>query len=68
VILSWNGVEIKNASKLQRVVREMAIGATAKIEVLRGKEKISLDVKIEARGEAPPPPPPPSKPEEEKKP
>jgi serine protease Do len=61
VIVSWNGEAVKSARSLQKVVRETVVGSSVKIELLRGKERITVDVKIEARGDAPPPP---GKPEE----
>lgn len=66
VIVSWNGEPVKSGKALQKAVLATAVGSSVKIELLRGKEKIAVSVKIEARGDGPPQATPPRASEEKK--
>ncbi len=46
IMLTYNGIKLKDATHLQNLVAHTKVGSTAKIEVLRGQNKIILNVPI----------------------
>ena len=50
VVLSWNATAVVDTRDLRKIVLATPLGAEVKLEVLRGKQRITLAVKIEGRG------------------
>jgi serine protease Do len=49
VIVTYNGKEVRDLDDLRRLVRESAVGAQVKVEILREGKRISLDVTFDGR-------------------
>jgi serine protease Do len=50
VLLSWNGTPVADGFDLRKIVQSTPLGTAVKLEVSRGKDRLVLDVRIEARG------------------
>jgi serine protease Do len=53
ILLSFNGQEVRSPNHLQDLVALYPVGEKAKIEVLRGGEKMTLDVEIGEQPDSP---------------
>lgn len=49
VITSVNGKKISNGSDLYKILDRCKVGDTVKLEVLRGDQKVGVDVTLESR-------------------
>jgi serine protease Do len=60
VVLTWNNEAVKSPRALQKLVLSTPVGTSVKLEVVRAKEHLTLQVTVEGRGESS------AKPEEKK--